>query len=211
MNRWTAPLHNGGGLAFNKDTENPLLYLGVGDDQGLLIAQENSDKGRILTLDVDRYPDVHKVRLAKGLRNPWRLTFDVNGDLFIAEVGDDSWEELNYLPPWANSRNFGWPCLEGPDIILDCALDSTQPVYAYSHAEGSAIIGGPILRDNINEPFRYVFGDFATKRVSTLEKVDGEYVATIEGYMPDELTFLFHLWHRRAWQSICRWLWWGIV
>lgn len=185
-----SPLHNGGGLAFNPT--NGKLYLGVGDDQGSLIAQENSDKGKIIELNVDNYPDVTKDRVAKGFRNPWRLSFDpINGDLFIAEVGDDSWEEVNFMPNGATGLNYGWPCYEGPDVILDCAHHSVQPIYAYPHHPARAVIGGPVYRHSAADQPVYIFGDFATKEIYSLKTVNGVYEPTLEGTLPAEMTFLY--------------------
>jgi len=184
------PLHNGGGLAFHPFSAN--LFLGVGDDQGSLIAQEDSDKGRVIELIVDTYPAIGKTRVAKGLRNPWRLSFDpLSGNLFVGEVGDDSWEEINIIPNGATNMNFGWPCYEGPDEILDCAHNSTQPIYAYPHNPGRAIIGGPVYRTALGVTPRYVFGDFATKEIFTLQNVNGVYEANNEGTLPAEMQFLY--------------------
>lgn len=184
------PLHNGGGLAFHPLSGN--LFLGVGDDQGSLIAQEESDKGRVLELIVDTFPDVGKIRTAKGLRNPWRLNFDpVSGDLYVGEVGDDSWEEVNLIPNGAEDMNFGWPCYEGTDLILDCAHFSTFPIYQYPHNPARAIIGGPVYRHDAAEVPRYIFGDLATKQIFTLEPTSMGYTVNLEGTLPDSMTFLY--------------------
>lgn len=185
-----SPLHNGGGLAFHPISGN--LFLGVGDDQGSLIAQEDSDKGKIIELIVDSYPVVGKIRVAKGLRNPWRLSFDpLAGNLFIGEVGDDSWEEVNLILNGGSDLNFGWPCYEGPDVIIDCAHDSSQPIYAYPHNPARAIIGGPVYRSSNSIQPTYIFGDFATKEIFTLINVNGVFTPTLVGTLPAGMDFLY--------------------
>lgn len=100
--------HNGGHLTFGPDG---LLYIGMGDggsggDPGNRAQDDNSQLGKMLRYD----PGSSAVEtVAKGLRNPWKFSFDrATGDLYIADVGQGSWEEVNFVPAGTlNGRNFG--------------------------------------------------------------------------------------------------------
>jgi glucose/arabinose dehydrogenase len=92
---------------------------------------------------------------ARGLRNPWRFSFDGN-QLWIADVGDDLQEELDRvdattLPSPTTAHNFGWPCVEGTRVWsttgICSALAAEAPVSTFAHAGCAAIIGGAVLRD----------------------------------------------------------------
>jgi hypothetical protein len=126
--------HNGGQIAFGPDG---YLYIGLGDGGSggdpLGNAQDVTTLlGSILRIDVDRtdpglaygippdnpaYPGVQGARReiwAMGLRNPWRFSFDrANGDLFVADVGQNRWEEIDRLPPGSAGVNLGWNRKEG--------------------------------------------------------------------------------------------------
>ena len=167
--------HNGGALAFGPDG---YLYAGLGDGGSAGDPQKNGQNttsllGKILRLDVnngDAYgipsdnPFGNEV-WAYGLRNPWRISFDRStGDLWIGDVGQGQWEEIDYLP--ADSQggaNFGWSIMEGnhgydglaqPDMLL--------PVAEYSHAEGGcSVTGGYVYRGAMPEwQGIYLYGDY---------------------------------------------------
>lgn len=168
--------HNGGALAFGPDG---YLYLGLGDGGGsgdpFRNAQnKNSLLGKILRIDVDHgnpysipsdNPFGNEV-WAYGLRNPWRISFDrVSGDLWIADVGEATWEEINYLPAGSTGGvNFGWSIMEGnhgydgpPQLSL------RWPVAEYNHADGCAVTGGYVYRGSMPEwNGIYLYGDYCT-------------------------------------------------
>jgi glucose/arabinose dehydrogenase len=118
--------HNGGAIAFGPDG---MLYMGTGEDgrqynpgQRPSLQQLNNAWGKLLRIDVDNPTarpagnvpsgDVHVWDY--GLRNPWRLSFDrVTGDLYIADVGEATWEEIIFEPKGTGQRNYGWPIMEG--------------------------------------------------------------------------------------------------
>lgn len=106
-----------------------------------------------------------------GLRNPWRFSIDaVTGDLWIADVGQSSWEEVNRVPGEAAGLNFGWPCREGMhvyDAMATCAPPLTEPVFEYARTEGRcAVTGGYAYRgDRLPLTGQYVFGDYCTGRI----------------------------------------------
>ena len=114
-----------------------------------------------------------------GLRNPWRISFDkLTGDLYIADVGQGEWEEIDFVP--ADSRgglNFGWDYYEGnhdydPQGI---AGEYVFPVAEYSHAEGGcSVTGGFVYRGTISEwNGVYLYGDYCTGFVWGLINSDG--------------------------------------
>lgn len=191
----TSVLHNGGGLVFNPIDGK--LYVGVGEDQGLLIAQDlGSTKGKIVRLDVDAFPAVTTEKIAMGLRNPWRIDVDpISGTLWIADVGDDSWEEINVMSTDSDAiPNFGWPCMEGNDVILNssnCQSPSSYaaPFYAYAHNPACAIVGGYFFRNSLGEP-RYLFGDVCTRNVFVLAYKNSTWQAENVGQLPSEMGLL---------------------
>ncbi len=160
--------HNAGDLAFGPDG---LLYIPTGDggfrDDPQNRAQDlGSWLGKILRIDVDSgtpyavpstnpfvgvsgaVPEIW----AYGLRNPWRVSFDpANGDLYIADVGQNSREEINvHRSGSAAGTNYGWRCREGTlDYITDppCTGTLTDPVFEYTHDAGNcSVTGGRVYR-----------------------------------------------------------------
>ncbi len=187
--------HNGGSINFGPDS---LLYIGLGDGGGLgaaagasrLSAQDvTSLRGgmlRISPLASDTQPytsppgnlsDVNPMALpelwSKGLRNPYRSNFDpCTGALYIGDVGDRSWEEVNVEPPATGHRNYGWPILEGDECFGGAAAAGcdrtglTPPVHAHPSAntggpQFQAVIGGAVYRGSAIPALRgtYFFSD----------------------------------------------------
>lgn len=123
---------------------------------------------------------------AKGLRNPWRISFDrLTGDLFISDVGEWEYEEINLIPAGSGGgQDFGWRCFEGtydhrpphPIIANDCApnpeQDYTWPIYQYNQNEGCSVTGGFLYRGEKYPRLwgHYVFGDFCNGTIKVLSK-----------------------------------------
>jgi glucose/arabinose dehydrogenase len=169
--------HNGGVVAFGPDG---YLYLGLGDGGSQGDPNGNGQNtsallGKILRIDVnsgDPYtipadnPFGNEV-WAYGLRNPWRLSFDKsNGDLYIGDVGQGAWEEIDFLAAGSpGGANFGWNFREGahdykgtpPEGLID-------PIAEYSHAEGGcSVTGGYVYRGSMPEwNGIYLYGDYCT-------------------------------------------------
>ncbi|HYE95398.1 MAG TPA: PQQ-dependent sugar dehydrogenase [Rubricoccaceae bacterium] len=108
---------------------------------------------------------------AWGLRNPWRSSFDAQGRLWTGDVGDHAWEEVDIL---ARGENYGWPIMEA-NTCLETPCNPAlyeRPVWAYAHGTttGYSITGGYVYRGTQAPALagRYVFGDFVTGRVWTL-------------------------------------------
>ncbi len=187
--RMDYPVHNGGGMAIHPIDGR--LYVGVGDDRGLLAAQEDdSFKGKLVRLDISNQtptscPGSAHI-IAKGLRNPWRFDFDpVNGDIYIGDVNDLTWEEINYIPYGQWGRNFGWPCMEGPTFIGFPIQDQCNsvgtgdlPLYYYPHHPKCAVIGGYVLRRPEAPGPQFLYGDACTRELFLLTHANG--VASVE-------------------------------
>jgi glucose/arabinose dehydrogenase len=169
-----APNHNGGQLQFGPDGD---LYWSNGDAGGegdpYNVGQNLGKKfARIMKLNVHR-AGAKWLLVAYGLRNPWRFSFDSGGNLYIADVGQDHWEEIDYLPHgFRGIANFGWPHWEGNHLFrANVPLAKTgryvRPVAEYSHELGCAVIGGYVWQG------RYVFGDACSGTVFSLKMVRG--------------------------------------
>jgi glucose/arabinose dehydrogenase len=173
--------HNGGGLAFGPDG---LLYIGMGDGGSEGDPQGNGQNrgtllGKILRMDVTAArPQPHVY--AYGLRNPWRISFDpATGDLWIGDVGQDSWEEIDRLPAGAApGANLGWNAYEGRVVFRRQAIDRSRlvwPVAVYSHGLGCSVTGGVVYRGNDLGALdgSYVYGDYCSGRIWAIASQGG--------------------------------------
>jgi glucose/arabinose dehydrogenase len=180
------PNHNGGVLAFSP--ADGYLYAGLGDGGSAGDPFGNGQNknvllGKILRLDVDSAepyaipsdnPFDSEV-WAYGLRNPWRFSFDrANADLYIGDVGQGTWEEIDYLQAGTGSgANFGWNVLEGNHTYSGEAQPGfTMPVAEYSHAEGGcSVTGGYVYRGSMPEwQGIYLYGDYCMGNIWGLIK-----------------------------------------
>ncbi len=163
--------HNGGMLAFEPDG---YLYIGMGDGGASFDRYGNAQNaqtllGSLLRIDVASAGDGAYVIPADnpwveadlngvdardelwaiGLRNPWRFSFDRDtGDLWIADVGQNQYEEVNYTAGGAGGGNYGWPIQEGTHCVSE-PCDTTgliQPVLEYDHQGNCSITGGYVYR-----------------------------------------------------------------
>jgi glucose/arabinose dehydrogenase len=193
--------HNGGQILFGPDG---YLYIGFGDGGSGGDPQGNAQfdgtfLGKMLRIDVDGVDPGKQYRVpptnphygagdpldeiwAKGLRNPWRFSFDrLTGDLYIADVGQNCWEEVNFEPAGSGGGwNYGWDTVEGyacfnESNFNDCAdvpppdCDKSglaAPVHVYSHGAGCSVTGGFVYRGyQIPEASgRYFFADYCSAR-----------------------------------------------
>ncbi len=188
--------HYGAHLAFGP---GGLLYVAVGDggpqrDPAAHGQDLGSLRGKLLRIDVERSDGALPYGIpadnpfagaddgrrgeiwAYGLRNPWQFTIDpLTQNIFIGDVGFDSAEELDAIPADApGPLNFGWPIVEGgTECQGQPGCDTTgltAPIHQYSHAEGCAIIGGPVYRGCAmpGHHGKLFFGDFCGVWVKTL-------------------------------------------
>ncbi len=184
--------HNGGHIEFGPDG---LLYLSVGDGARASVNGQdpNTLLGAIVRIDVDTgepyaipaanpfvdgggAPEV----FAWGLRNPWRFSIDAETDVvWIADVGQDDFEEINAAPISDPGRNFGWPIREGPVDFYGGTAETelTEPALSLDHADTPAcsITGGPVYRGTAIPEFdgRLFFADWCFGWVKSAE-VSGE-------------------------------------
>ena len=170
------PNHNGGQLQFGPGGR---LYVGLGDggsegDPDHYGQNRHTLLAKILRVNVTTSP-VHVQKYATGLRNPWRFSFDrKTGALWIGDVGQDMWEEIDYLRPGRPAgANFGWSAYEGTHVYnsaIAATVDKaslTWPVTQYSHALGDAVTGGYVYRGSAIPALRgwYLFADFGSGHV----------------------------------------------
>ncbi len=162
--------HNGGNLVFGPDGR---LWIGLGDggaagdpagagqDDGNLLA-------KMLRLDVDTAGARPEI-VGKGLRNPWRYSFDAaTGDLYIGDVGQNLWESVYVVPAdHLTGHNFGWSVAEGRHCYDAATCDRrafTAPVADYGHDVGCSITGGAVYRGKAIPALAgvYFYADFCT-------------------------------------------------
>lgn len=188
--------HHGGNILFGPDG---FLYIGVGDNSKrngeLKMSQLNATLfGKILRIDVNsrEYHNAYGIPAdnpyasgvnalpqiyANGIRNPWGLSFDAKGHLWCADVGQDIWEEINWI---TNGGNYGWQFREGP---VPFALNTDtppadakfiEPIHAYNHAEGLSITGGIIYTGKALPELQgaYIYGDFILGKIWALKTDD---------------------------------------
>ena len=182
--------HNGGMLAFGPDG---FLYVGLGDGGAGGDPQDNAQNpatklGKILRIDVDAYPtpppgnapggdpDV----LHRGLRNPWRFSFDrATGDLYVGDVGQNRLEEIDVVPAGSGGRNFGWRVMEASQCFQPRdGCDTTGlllPVVEYDREVGCSVTGGYVYRGSAVPGLvgRYLYGDYCSNRVFAFRWSDG--------------------------------------
>ena len=114
---------------------------------------------------------------ALGLRNPWRFSFDrLSGDLFIGDVGQNSWEEVDFQPARSQGgENYGWNIMEGFECYSDGSCDKTGltlPVFAYqTDVAGCAVTGGYVYRGQTYSGMQgiYFLGDYCSGRIWGLQ------------------------------------------
>ena len=170
--------HNGGLLLFDR---TGMLLVGTGDggsagDPGNRAQDLASDLGKILRIDPrtgagapgNPYPAYPKI-WALGLRNPWRFSFDSNGDLYLGDVGQNKIEELDVVPAGhQRGANYGWSVYEGDqffkrDRLLTSGGEVIAPALTYLHSEGGcSITGGEVYHGRALRFLQgsYVFGDY---------------------------------------------------
>lgn len=190
--------HNGGALAFGPDG---MLYIAMGDGGSGGDPHGNGQRldtllGKILRIDV-RGPDttasapyavppdnpyagvagaLPEIWLS-GLRNPWRMRFDdATGDLWIGDVGQGDWEEIDVIRTGTRGQDLGWNIMEGSHCFAAATCDQTGltlPVAEYDHGSGCSVVGGMVAHSaavpGIQD--RYLFADYCSGNVWTLDPV----------------------------------------
>jgi glucose/arabinose dehydrogenase len=178
--------HNGGQMQFVPDD---YLYIALGDGGSAVDPEQRGQDptiylGKLLRIDVDGddpyslpadnpYVGMSSVRneiWARGLRNPWRFSFDrQTGDLLLADVGQSLWEEINFQPAASKGgENYGWDIMEGNHCFSESNCDSsglTLPIGEYAHESGHcSVTGGYVYRGSAFPEMNgnYLFGDYCS-------------------------------------------------
>ncbi len=168
--------HHSGNLAFGPDG---LLYLSIGDGGGhpggdpLRLAQNVFVfNGKVLRIDVDKKSGAREYGIpadnpfagkeaareeiyAYGMRNPWGISFDEQGSLWCADVGQDLWEEIDHIE---KGGNYGWSFREGKHKFVlrtdepPLGTKFVEPIFEYDHTQGLSITGGLVYRGNAMLP-----------------------------------------------------------
>lgn len=220
------PNHNGGGVVFGPDG---YLYLSLGDggsggDPQFHAQSLNTLLGKILRIDVnqgDPYAIPADNPFAKGgglpeiwaygLRNPWRFSFDrATGDLYIADVGQNLYEEINFVPAGSpGGLNFGWNFREGLHFYKGAppaGMKFVDPIWEYSHDQGCSVTGGFVYRGKAAAQLQgiYIYTDYCTGKIWGLSRgMDGKWTnqvlselgSTISGFGLDISGELYVLEH----------------
>ncbi len=193
--------HNGGDIMFGPDG---YLYIGMGDGGGAGDTLNNAQNpasllGKMLRISVDgaapyTIPPTNPFAgagdpldeiWALGMRNPWRYSFDrLNGDLYIGDVGQNLWEEIDYQPgsgPGSNGGdNYGWHVVEGNGHCFNPSSGCDQtglklPILDYPHSQGCSVTGGYVYRGCKMPDLRgtYFYADYCTNFIRTFQVVAG--------------------------------------
>jgi glucose/arabinose dehydrogenase len=197
--------HNGGDLHFGADGYLYVASGdGGGSNDEFRHAQDlNSLKGKLLRIDVDSSAPANDelcilVRnygippgnpftgafdgcdeiLHFGLRNPWRFSFDgLTGEMYIGDVGQNQWEEIDLAQADETGTNFGWSCREGAHDFAgdDCISAFKDPVLEYSHGDGRcSVTGGYLYRGSSLSIYgHYVYGDYCTGQIWLARQQNG--------------------------------------
>ena len=185
--------HNGGCINFGPDGN---LYIGMGDggsggDPQNFSQNTESLLGKMLRINVnsgaysipENNPYGDEI-WSVGLRNPWKFSFDsLNGDLWIADVGQNEYEEINMVQNNPANINYGWRCYEGnePYNLSGCPEEGlTFPVSTYSHYSSGdfkcSITGGYVYRGNQISGLNgvYFFADYCSGEIGLLSKNEND-------------------------------------
>ncbi|HEX2627004.1 MAG TPA: PQQ-dependent sugar dehydrogenase [Candidatus Limnocylindrales bacterium] len=190
--------HNGGMLAFGPDG---YLYIGTGDggsggDPGNRAQSKTTLLGKMLRINVNSSTSTRNYVVPSsnpyvgiagwdeiwqlGLRNPWRFSFDrATGNLWIGDVGQDSWEEIDRAVKTSTGAgrgvNWGWHVLEGTHCYspsTGCSTSGmTMPVAEYDHSGRCAVTGGYVYRGTGIPALvgGYVFADFCSGEIWVID------------------------------------------
>lgn len=178
-------IHNGGAMVFGNDGK---LYITTGDGADALKAQSlTSLQGKIIRLNDDgTIPDdnplmeitsgIYKSIYATGLRNPFSMDIAKDGTIFVNDVGQSTYEEVNRL---AAGANYGWPMIEGYLTVETPPNSYLDPIHVYDHDQGCAIVGAEFYDgDNLIFPEIYhdnfFFSDYCNGTIRLIDANTGE-------------------------------------
>jgi len=187
--------HNGGMNLFGPDG---MLYIGMGDGGSEYDPQRNGQNNnvllsKLLRINVDKgepysVPSANpfvkgggRAEIwATGLRNPWRFAFDgKDGNLYIADVGQDKYEEIDVVPMNRAGVNYGWSVMEGFSCFRDSSCDERglqRPALVYNHDHGNCSVTGGFVYHGRKIPAidgLYFYSDYCTGWLKSFKYVDG--------------------------------------
>jgi glucose/arabinose dehydrogenase len=171
------PNHNGGQLQFDR---LGYLYVGMGDggsagDPGNRAQNLSVRLGKLLRINPLKSGSSWQI-VGYGLRNPWRFSFDrTTGDLWIGDVGQGNWEEIDYRAKAQIGRlaNYGWNRFEGR-VVYNASNPLRRtgqlifPVTQYSHSDGACSVTGGYVYRGAAVPAavgRYFYGDYCNGKI----------------------------------------------
>jgi glucose/arabinose dehydrogenase len=197
--------HNGGCMRFSEG----YLYVSFGDGGDAADPFNNAQNpgtllGKIIRIDVTHGSNGKNYAIpptnpfvamsgyrpeiwATGLRNPWRFSFDdLNDNMWVADVGQDEWEEINFQPAGEGGLNYGWSCWEGAHFFKNnCNANNTPPTFPIAEYEhivspgcGGTVIGGFVYRGSQFPKMygKYIYTDYCTGIIRTVYKDHGVWV-----------------------------------
>jgi len=195
--------HNGGAVEFGNDG---FLYISMGDggaqgDPGCDAMNPANLLGKIMRVDVDGTAVADGYPAAAGnpggtkffhtgFRNPWRMSFDsCSGDLYIGDVGQGQYEEIDVVTEAAGAQNCGWPVREGmhdyggyDGSCINPPLAPLEPIAEYTHDGGAcSVTGGYVYRGSTMPGLRghYFFADYCTGEISLFRQTGGALVGAV--------------------------------
>lgn len=199
--------HNGGQIRFGADG---LLYCGLGDggssgDPGNRAQNKKDLLGKMIRINVSTLPYtipsnnpfVNDTAYAPeiwalGLRNPWRWSFDrLTNDIWIGDVGQNAYEEIDFQQANTGGLNYGWRCYEGLHTYNTAGCTGTYvlPVheYAQSATNGCAVTGGYVYRGALFADLfgKYLFSDYCSGQLRMIEKSGSTFTTTFLTNFPD--------------------------
>jgi glucose/arabinose dehydrogenase len=197
--------HNGGHILFGPDG---MLYIGMGDGGSGGDPHRNGQNrgtllGKLLRIDVNQEPygipagnpareerGMRREIWAWGLRNPWRMCIDrATGLLYIADVGQNQWEEVDVAPLAQAGLNYGWNVMEAAHCFRSQSCDRqglTLPVLEYGHDQGCSITGGLVYRGKrIPQAIGcYFFSDYCSGWIRSFRYANGSATELKEWRLP---------------------------
>jgi glucose/arabinose dehydrogenase len=187
--------HNGGLLKFGADG---MLYIGMGDGGSGGDPQGHGQSlasllGKLLRIDIDAgdpygiptdnpfagSTSARQEIWASGLRNPWRFSFDrATGELYLADVGQNRYEEINVVAGSTAGVNYGWNVMEGMHCFQATTCTQTGltlPVLEYEHPDGCSVTGGYVYRGSVIPGLvgHYLYSDFCAGWLRSFRYANG--------------------------------------
>lgn len=198
-----ATIHNGGSMAFGADGK---LYITVGDGGNAAGAQSlQTTAGKVMRLNDDgsipadnpfynATNDQYRAIYALGFRNPFSMAIDaLSGRIFLSEVGNAAWEEINEVLP---GKNYGWPIIEGPIAGQTPPDNYQEPRHAYPHSVGCAALGAAFSQANFpNYPpefaGKFFYSDYCNGYIKAIDLNTGQETGTFITGINRPLKFFF--------------------